>query len=217
MYKRMVTIVEDNDLLRSLLATALENAGFAVTTAANASDAQRVIDSIDPDAVVLDIDLGDGNNGLDIADYLARRAGEVAVVFLTALSDPRFISRDIKSVYPLAAYLNKHLLSDTNVLVDALETVLNDRDVTNFRHDRLPSRPLANLSNLQIQVLRLIAEGKTNQQIASIRGRSLAATESAVKRTLKAIGVDVTEDINARVVAARTYMNQIAIQTTNSH
>jgi DNA-binding NarL/FixJ family response regulator len=217
MYKRMVTIVEDNDLLRSLLATALENAGFAVTTAANASDAQRVIDSIDPDAVVLDIDLGDGNNGLDIADSLARRAGEVAVVFLTALSDPRFIGRDIKSVYPQAAYLNKHLLSDTNVLVDALETVLNDRDVTNFRHDRLPSRPLANLSNLQIQVLRLIAEGRTNQQIASIRGRSLAATESAVKRTLKAIGVDVTEDINARVVAARTYMNQIAIQTTNSH
>ena len=214
MYKRMVTVVEDNDLMRSLLATVLESAGFQVSTAANASDARRVIASVDPDAVVLDIDLGDGPNGLDVSDYLSSKNREIAIVFLTSIADPRFVGRDVKSAHPNAAYLNKHLLQDSNVLIEALETVLNERDVSEFRHDRLPNRPMANLSALQIQVLRLIAEGKTNLQIAEIRGRSLAATESAVKRTLKAIDVDVNEEGNARVVAARKYMEQVAIQSS---
>ena len=73
MYKRMVTVVEDNDLMRSLLATVLESAGFQVSTAANASDARRVIASVDPDAVVLDIDLGDGPNGLDVSDIYPQK------------------------------------------------------------------------------------------------------------------------------------------------
>ncbi len=206
----MVVLVEDQDLLRSLVASVLESAGFQVSTAANASDARRIIDSVDPDAVVLDIDLGDGPTGLDVADYLASRSNEVAIVFLTSLSDPRFAGRDMNAVHPNAAYLNKHMLSDTKLLVDALEAVLNDRDVAAFRHDKKSDRPLANLSTLQIQVLQLIAEGKTNQQIANARGRSLAATESAIKRTLKALDIDVSEDINARVVAARQYMEKIA-------
>ena len=67
MYQRNIVVVEDDDLLRSLLADSLERAGFRVTTAANAADARRAIHTADPDAVVLDIDLGQGPNGFDIA------------------------------------------------------------------------------------------------------------------------------------------------------
>ena len=56
-YQRAVVVVEDDDLVRSLLASYLENAGFLVSSAGNATDARRVINSVDPDAVVLDIDL----------------------------------------------------------------------------------------------------------------------------------------------------------------
>lgn len=62
------------------------------------------------------------------------------------------------------------------------------------------------LSNTQVQVLRLISEGKTNAQIAEIRGRSLAATESAVTRTLKALGLDDASEQNVRVAAARKFL-----------
>jgi DNA-binding NarL/FixJ family response regulator len=98
------------------------------------------------------------------------------------------------------------MLSDPELVVSALEAVLNERDIREFRHDQLEDRPFSNLSKTQIQVLRLIAEGKTNTQIAKERNRSLAATESLVTRTLKALDIEGNADLNVRVLAARTFL-----------
>lgn len=209
MYQRSVVVVEDDPFLRGLLADSLEKASFQVSTAATAADARRVINAVDPDAVVLDIDLGPGPTGLDIGEALMAQSDEVAIVYLTSLADPRFSERTGDAVHPRAAYLNKHMLEDSQVLVDALEAVLHEADISSFRHDRRPDRPMANLSSTQIQVLQLISQGKTNAQIAQIRGRSLPATESAISRTLAALGIDVASDINARVTAARAYITQV--------
>lgn len=208
-FTRSVVVVEDDAFLRSLLADSLEKSGFDVSTAASAADAKRIIRVVDPDAVVLDIDLGPGPNGFDIADNLRKAASDVAIVFLTSLPDPRFAGRDDKAVLKNTAYLNKHLLSDTNSLVDALEAVLIERGVKNYRHHELADRPLVNLSRTQIQVLQLIAEGKTNQQIADLRKRSLAATESAITRTLEALGIDAQAEQNVRVAAAMRYAGAV--------
>ena len=209
MYQRSVVVVEDDPFLRGLIADSLERSGFRVSTAATAPDARRVINAVDPDAVVLDIDLGPGPSGLDIGEALMARSNEIAIVYLTALTDPRFSARPGEPVHPRAAYLNKHMLDDSQVLVDALEAVLHEADITSFRHDRRADRPLAHLSSTQIQVLQLIAQGKTNAQIAQERGRSLPATESAISRTLVALGIDVSSDINARVAAAAAYITQV--------
>ncbi len=214
-FTRSIVVVEDDAFLRALLADSLEKAGFDVSTAASAADAKRIIRVVDPDAVVLDIDLGPGPNGFEIADNLRKSSQDIAIVFLTSLPDPRFAGRDEKAVYKNSAYLNKHLLSDTNTLVEALEAVLIERGVKTYRHHELDSRPLANLSRTQIQVLQLIAAGKTNQQIADLRKRSLAATESAVTRTLEALGVDAQAEQNVRVAAAMRYAG-VVTSSTNS-
>jgi len=205
-WERYVLLVEDDDLIRSLLASFLENAGFKVTTATNAPDAKRAIANVNPDAVILDLDLGRGPSGLDVADLITGRRPDIAIVFLTNLSDPRFANREMESDYPNAAYLNKTMLKDPAVLIQALEAVLHESDLSDFRHDMSIDRPFANLSKTQIQVLRLISEGKTNAQIAKIRGRSLAATESSVTRTLKSLGLDTDPAINVRVAAARAFL-----------
>lgn len=204
-FARSVVIVEDDAFLRSLLADSLDKTGFEVSTAASAADAKRIIKVVNPDAVVLDIDLGPGPNGFDIAENLRKSAPDIAIVFLTTLPDPRFAGRDGKSVARNVAYLNKHMLSDSNTLVEALESVLTERGVLTFRHHELADRPLVNLSKTQIQVLQLLAEGKTNQQIADARQRSLAATESAITRTLEALGIDAQAEQNVRVAAAVRY------------
>jgi DNA-binding NarL/FixJ family response regulator len=214
-FSRSVVIVEDDAFLRALLADTLEKAGFDVSTAASAADAKRIIRVVDPDAVVLDIDLGPGPNGFDIAANLRKNSAEVAIVFLTSLPDPRFAGLDDKAVAKDVAYLNKNMLADSSTLVEALEAVLIERGVKPFRHHELSDRPLANLSRTQIQVLQLIAEGMTNQQIADIRKRSLAATESAVTRTLEALGIDAKAEQNVRVAAAMRYAGVVK-STTNS-
>lgn len=210
-FERSVIVVEDDGFIRSLIADTLEAQGFSVSTAANALDAKRLINAIDPDAVVLDIDLGPGPNGFDIAEMLRARSAETAILFLTSIPDPRFAGRDEKAVYKNAAYLNKHLLENTSTLIEALEAVLTERGVAGFRHHELSDRPLAQLSRTQIQVLQLLAEGKTNQQIADVRKRSLAATSSAVTRTLEAIGVDADAELNVRVAAAIAYAANVRI------
>ncbi len=208
-YQRTVVVVEDDAFMRSLIAEYLEKAGFLVSTAGTAADARRQIKAVDPDAVVLDLDLGAGPSGLDIAKGLNVSSHEIGLVFLTNFSDPRFAGYDITAAHPRAAYLNKHMLQDSTVLLDALNAVLLETGVDQYRHDRRSDRPMAALSAAQVQALRLVAEGKTNQQIAELRRRSLAATESLVTRTFGALGIAPDAETNARVAAAREFISKI--------
>jgi DNA-binding NarL/FixJ family response regulator len=212
--KRTILVVENEDFLRSLIADSLEKAGFNVATAANGLDAKRLISSVDPDALILDIDLGHGPTGLDVAAQLSMTTPEVGIVFLTDLPDPRF-ARDNHEVKKNQAYLNKKLLADSAVLVEAIEAVLLETGIDHFRHDKLDGRPLANLSRTQLEILKLLSEGKTNQQIADARGRSLSATESAVTRTLEELGIPKDAELNVRVAAARKYFEAISPRGSN--
>ena len=206
---RSVLIVEDDAFIRGLIAEYLSKAGFAVTQARNAAEASRLIHLIDPDALVLDIDLGAGPSGIDLVKGLNLNSNEIGIVFLTNFSDPRFAGHETDSAKPNAAYLNKHMLDSPAVLLDALNAVLSETDVELYRFDKREDRPMAHLSYSQIQVLRLLADGKTNAQIAEIRDRSLGATESLITRTLSALGISQAGDLNARVMAAREFIMQI--------
>ena len=208
-YKRTVVVVENDDFVRSLIADSLDGAGFDVATASNGLDAKRMMSSVDPDAIILDIDLGNGPTGLDVAAQITITNPEVGIVFLTDLPDPRF-AREKHEVKKNQAYLNKKLLADSVTLVEAIEAVLMETGIDDFRHDKFDGRPLANLSRTQLEILKLLSEGKTNQQIADARGRSLSATESAVTRTLEELGIPKDAELNVRVVAACKYFEAIS-------
>ena len=208
MIKRTVVVVEDENFLRGLIASSLTQAGFTVHEAADARHARKLLQTIDPDVAVLDIDLGPGPTGLDIGEALLAQSTKTAVVYLTMLNDPRLVGANNK-INPRAAYLNKRLIGDTQVLLEAIEAVVRETDLSPFRDDKRADLPLNNLSATQIQVLTLIAQGKTNQQIASIRDRSLSATEGTISRTFAAMGIDPTSDQNARILAVRAFLSSI--------
>jgi len=204
---RTVVVVENESLLRDLIARSLETAGFEVSTAANAADAKRAVKAADPDVCVVDIELGPGPNGFDFAEYLSREAQDVGVVFLTNLPDPRFANRDVKIITQNQAYLRKSQLVDSKELIEAVNAVLKEQDVDKFRHDQNLERPLAELSRRQISVLKLVAEGHSNNQIAEERGTTVRAVEGMVSRIFVALGVDAQGLGNARVEATRMYLN----------
>lgn len=203
---RGVLIVENDPLTRGLLAELLEGEGFEVATAANASDARRVCHLADPDALVLDVDLGPGPTGFDVADVLLAASPHLAVVFLTNLPDARFAGRDPASLPKGVAYLRKERLADASVVVAALDEAMRGTVSEVHRHDLDPGRPMAGLSRTQISVLRLVALGHNNQQIADARGTSVRAVHSVIARALDAIGCAGAEEGSGRVTAARSYM-----------
>ena len=206
MIDRHVVVVEDESRLRDLIAKSLEAAGFTVSTAANAADAKRACAAVDPDAVVVDIELGSGPNGFDFADALSRTSPDIGIVFLTNLPDARWAGRETKSLPNNIAYLRKSQLVDANDLVEALEAVLHESILPEQRHDLDGNRPLAKLSRKQISVLQQLALGYSNAQIAEKRGTTIRAVEGIVSRIFQALGIDVQAEGNARVEAAGRYL-----------
>jgi DNA-binding NarL/FixJ family response regulator len=203
---RTIVVVENESLLRDLIARSLEAAGFNVSTAANAADAKRAIKAADPDACVVDIELGPGPNGFDFAEFLGRDSPDVGVVFLTNLPDPRFVNRDPKIVKQNQAYLRKSQLVDSKELVEAVNAVLKEDRVEDFRHDQRAERPLVELSRRQIAVLKLVSDGFSNAQIAEARGTTVRAVEGMVSRIFQALGIDAQGSGNARVEATKMYL-----------
>ena len=210
MFRRQIVVVENESLLRDLLAKALEAAGFAVTTAANASDARRAIAAVDPDAMVVDIELGPGPSGFDLVESLQNEDYDLGIVFLTNLPDPRFAGRDALSVRKNIGYLRKSQLIESGELADALEVVLKERAGAEHRHDLAADRPLGNLSRKQIGVLKMLSDGMTNSQIADVRGTTVRAVEGIISRIFDALGIDPSAEGNARVEASRRYLQATA-------
>lgn len=206
---RTLVVVENESLLRDLIARSLEAVGFSVTTAANAADAKRACKAVDPDACIVDIELGSGPDGFDFAEYLARESPDIGVVFLTNLPDPRFAKRDSKAVKQSQAYLRKSQLVDSKELVDAVNAVLKEEDVSKFRHDQVDGRPLAELSKRQLIVLKLIADGLSNSQIAEARGTSIRAVEGMISRIFQVLEIDAQGAGNARIAASKAYLSAV--------
>lgn len=206
MFKRQIVVVEDEALLRDLIAKTLEAKGFEVTTAANAADAARAVKAHDPDAVVLDVELGPGPNGFDFAESIRLTSPDVGIVFLTNLPDARFAGKDLAKNVKNIAYLRKSQLVDSDELELAIEAVLKDAVLSSHRHDLIEDRPLSKLSKKQISVLQMLAMGYTNQQMAEKRGTTVRAVEGIVSRIFLILEIDVHAQGNARVEAASAYL-----------
>lgn len=210
---RNVLVVEDDALLRELIATALETNGYAVQTTGDITEAKRILRSTDPDGVVLDIDLGSGPTGFDFAQIISKESPGTGIVFLTQLPDPRFSPTDENGIPTGVAYIRKSALADLNVLYEALDVAMRGQVTKLHRHDLDAERPFAKLTVKQIEVLKLMAQGNSNAQIATARGTSLKATEDAIRRACAAIGIDGSADGNSRTRAVAKYISVVGLQS----
>jgi DNA-binding NarL/FixJ family response regulator len=76
-----------------------------------------------------------------------------------------------------------------------------------LRHDRdQDARPPGNLTRKQVAVLRLLADGKSDAQIAEVRGTTVKAVEDTIHRISMALGVETSLTGNSRVTIARRYL-----------
>lgn len=76
-------VVDDDDAIREMLASALAFAGFRVLTAANGATGLNEIGRHQPDIVILDVTLGD-MDGFDLLHLLRAKGNRTPVLFLTA-------------------------------------------------------------------------------------------------------------------------------------
>lgn len=211
---RRLLIVEDEHLVALFLKETLEDAGFEVQTAANAVEALKVAKRFDPDIAVLDINLGEGPTGVELAFILDKRFPGIALLILTRHPDLRTAGYGPDDIPADTGFLRKDLISDSAVIVQAIEDVISRK--FKIRQDQDPNRPLGSLSSHQVEILRLAASGLTNAAIAKQRKTSSRAVEQSLKGIYLALGIEVNGDLNPRVEAVRIFVAAAGVPTRSS-
>jgi len=198
-------LVEDESMTAALLTKVLQGEGFIVASAADVPSARTMVREFDPDCALIDISLGSGPSGTDLAYLLSQERPDIALLFLTRHPDLRTAGLSDADVPPNCGFVRKDRVSDPRYLVDAIEQVLRDQS-REVRHDTDPARPLGELSKQQLDVLRLMALGYTNDTIAQMRGAGRSTVERWVAGILKAMDIDSRGEVNPRVEAVRRYV-----------
>jgi DNA-binding NarL/FixJ family response regulator len=206
---RRALVVEDQPLMRSLVADALRHAGFEVHDRPSAATALADLDEIDPDVLVTDIDLGSRPNGMEMATIVHARAPHCATVFLT--NYPRASIAPGEGVPAGSVFLDKVALESVEQLVAAVESALAEKPLPPRHLPDGPDAALGHLTRTQLDVLRCIALGWSNAEIARRRASSLRSVEKMVTRTFDALGVNHNPDINPRVAAAQLYVRRFGL------
>lgn len=167
-------------------------------TAANGREAVRLVDEYKPDVVVIDISMPE-LNGIEAISQMLPRHPHIKVIVLSIHETKPYVHRALK------AGAKGYLIKETAGLevVDAVRAVyrgeryLSQRisdlltDVS-FRNLEMPVEvsPLEQLSSREREILQLVAEGKTSQEIAGRLSISPKTVDTYRSRLMHKIGVE---------------------------
>lgn len=210
MAERKALVVEDEPLVASLIGNALQQAGFESQQANSVPAALFQLQDFDPDLVLLDINLGDGPSGIDLAHHLRRERPDVAVLILTKHPDARTAVGRSGEVPDGCGFLRKESVGDIDYLLECIELVMNE-SAARLRQDLDPMRPFANLTAKQVELLRYLALGYTNSQIAERLELVPKTIEQRLTLVFKVLGIDHLEGINPRSEAIRLFVQTAGI------
>lgn len=198
-----ILIVDDEPLILGLLTEIITSLGHEVTSAQDAAGAKRAMLSFDPDIALLDVDLGPGPSGIDLAVALSRLSPGIGILFLSNLADPK-LAGHTGSLPKGSGYLLKSKVQNAGALVEALKSVTRSSGSAPRENDS--EHALRSLSRTQLEVIRLVSQGKSNEEIAELRGTTVRAVRQTIARASKAMGIPEDGGPEKRVLAALNYI-----------
>jgi len=214
-----VILAEDNYLAREGIVRVLESIEDLDLVAAYGDlDAVRAgVERDRPDVVVTDIRMPPSHTdeGIRLADELRTTRPEVGVVVLSQHESPLYALALFDRGAERRAYLLKERVRDQSELGRAVREVAGGGSVVDPRivegllsaHTRAHA-PLEELTPRELEILALIAEGRSNTAIAE----ALVVTKRAVERHINAIfrklELEESEDVSRRVTAALLYLTR---------
>ena len=201
---RRVLLVDDDPLMTSLLRDVLEQKGFAVTAAGSAADARDALVAFDPDIALIDLELGGGPSGVDMAHLIHAQHPGVVIIILTRYPDLVTAGFPDATLPPGAGFIRKDLVEDPDQIVAAIDAVVAER-TDEVRHDRDGSRAFDVLTPAQLEVLTLMSQGFDNDAIATRRGCSVSSVANLIAEIYKRLGIDPRGELNPRVEAVRQF------------
>jgi len=189
-----IVLADDHSVVRSGLRLLLDQAGglHVVSEAGDAESAVRTVLGHKPDVLVLDLNMPGDLTSLEAIPKVGEVSPGTRVVVLTMQEDPEFARRALQA--GAAGYVLKEAADSE--LVEAVrraaagETYLNPRLGAKLAATpATPSGPPDDLSEREVEVLRLVALGHTNTEIAGQLYLSVRTVENHLGRIYDKVGV----------------------------
>ena len=183
--RKTILLVDDELDTRELLARALERAGYAALTAANAAEALSAAEAASAiDLVVTDVVLGtDSQGGLELMTALRRQGVRAPVVIITAYADVEKLKIALNE--GAAHFLEKPFRAPK--LLEVIERVLKNAVPFDHAVEELLLR--AQLTDKELTVARLLLEGLSSSEIAARENNSPKTIRQHVTQIYAKCGV----------------------------
>ncbi len=212
-----VLLVMDDAFALSTMAAALKLHGTNVIgEAQKESSAILLMRSMQPNVLLIDMHLSD-EHSITIANNIRKETPTIGVVVLVACADLRLLG-EFRSGLPVGAkVVIKRSMNNVATLCDVISEsrVLEpDSPVTWVSgnvslHEKALENLLSQLTDLQIETLRLVADGLTNAEISRMRFVSEKAIEQIVSRIALVLNVQPDRSKNLRVQLVGEYFKWI--------
>jgi DNA-binding NarL/FixJ family response regulator len=213
-----VVIAEDNYLVREGTRRLLEDSGEidVLASVGNVEELLQAVDALRPDAVLTDIRMPPehGVEGIEAAHTIRTRHRGTGVVVFSQHSDAAYAEQLLKNGTAGLAYLLKSRIGELDQLLHALREVAAGRSVVDpgvverlidYR-SRQAQSPLRLLSERELEVLKEMAEGRSNAAIADSLHLSESSVEKYVNSIFSKLGLSEERLLSRRVAAVLAYL-----------
>ena len=192
-----IMLVEDHRLVRESFAQMLEleEEFVVVGQAANANDALHLALSLKPDVILMDIKLP-GVNGIEATRMIKKELPETEIMMLSMYDEEEYVREAVKAGatgYVLKDISQEDLIRNIKVVYSGgsyiqpslARKVLQDLASGGKAKSHVLPRgsTIKELSDREIEVLQLVADGKSNKEVAQV----LTISEKTVKAHLRSI------------------------------
>ena len=212
-----VVIADDSLLVREGIASLLRRAGVDVVAEADDGDALvQLVDELEPDVAIVDVRMPPTHTeeGLEAARAIRERHPETGILILSQHVEVGIAMRALVESPRGLGYLLKERVTDLEDFASTLRHVaaggsaLDPQIVSRLLADPRGDGPLSTLTPRELEVLELIAEGRTNKAIADRLEISQRAVTKHVTSIFTKLDLPPGEDDHRRILAVLTFLRR---------
>ncbi len=188
-YKAHIFIVDDDSCICDLVSLTLEGMGYKCSCFEDADSCLERLAMDKCDVLLTDVRMPE-KGGIELLVEVKRSLPWLPVLMITSYAD---IPMSVEAVKAGAFnFIEKPL--DGQMLLDAVETALQESDLTNIFRGKL-------LTKTEAVILNLILQGRSNRGIAHILHRSVRTIEDHRNHIMRKLDVDNVVDLVKRATA----------------